>query len=144
LSRPISGTVSTVYPYLDATTRSIKARIDLNNSDLNLKPDMYADVLIKAAPVEGVLSIPLEAVLFTGKRETVFVDLGAGRFEPRTVSVGLQGEDGFVEILRGIAEGERVVTSAQFMFDSESKLREAVDKMRNPDDENEGDPEELF
>jgi Cu(I)/Ag(I) efflux system membrane fusion protein/cobalt-zinc-cadmium efflux system membrane fusion protein len=105
---------------------------------------MYADVLIKTAPVGQVLSIPAEAVLFTGKRETVFVDLGEGRFEPRTVTVGLQDEEGFIEIREGIKAGEQVVTSAQFMLDSESKLREAIQKMRQPQEENDGDPEDLF
>jgi len=135
LADPISGVVSRVYPYLEAKTRTVKARIELDNPDLVLKPEMYADVLIKAAPVEQALCIPTEAVLFTGKQETVFVALGEGRFEPRTVSVGLQDEEGYIEVRAGIAEGERVVTSAQFMFDSESKLREAVEKMRNPEDE---------
>lgn len=144
LEEPISGRVSTIYPYLDARTRTVKARIDLANSDLALKPDMYADVLIKAAPVEQALSIPIEAVLFTGKRETVFIALGEGRFEPRTVRVGLQDEDGYIEIREGVSEGERVVTSAQFMLDSESKLREAVEKMRNPDNDEEDSSDDLF
>ena len=144
LSEPLSGTVSTIYPYAEDRTRTIKARIDLDNKDLALKPDMYADITIKTAPVARVLSIPTEAVLFTGKRETVFVALEKGRFEPRTVTVGLQDEDGYIEILEGISEGEEVVTSAQFMLDSESKLREVVEKMRNPDSDEEGDPEDLF
>jgi Cu(I)/Ag(I) efflux system membrane fusion protein/cobalt-zinc-cadmium efflux system membrane fusion protein len=144
LEEPISGRVSTVYPYLDARSRTVKARIDLDNRAAALKPDMYAEVLIMAAPVAQVLCVPTEAVLFTGKRETIFVDLGDGRFEPRRVRVGLQDEEGFIEIRAGIAEGERVVTSAQFMFDSESKLREAVEKMRTPELEVEGDPEDLF
>ncbi len=144
LEEPISGTVSTIYPYFEQRTRTVKARIDLDNKDLTLKPDMYADVVIRTAPVAQALSVPTEAVLFTGKRETVFIALGEGRFEPRTVTVGLQDEGGFIEIKAGIAEGEEVVTSAQFMLDSESKLREVVEKMRNPHSEEEGDPESLF
>lgn len=144
LEKPISGTVSTIYPYLDARTRTVKARIDLENSDLSLKPDMYAEVVIKTTPTMQVLAVPTEAVLFTGKRETVFVALGEGKFEPRTVSVGLQDDDGYIEIRDGVVEGEPVVTSAQFMLDSESKLREAINKMRAPATEAEGDPEDLF
>ena len=144
LEKPIAGIVSTVYPYVEDRTRTIKARIDLDNEDLTLKPDMYADVVIKTSAIENALCVPTEAVLFTGKRETVFVALGEGRFEPRTVTVGLSGEDGYIEIRDGISEGEQVVTSAQFMLDSESKLREVVEKMRNPVTDNDGDPEDLF
>lgn len=143
LDTPISGTVSRIYPYLEAKTRTVKARIALENPDLVLKPDMYADVEIRTDPVQQVLSVPMEAVLFSGKHETVFVDLGEGRFEPRPVTIGHQDEEGFVEIISGLEDGERVVTSAQFMLDSESKLREALQKMRKPA-EDENDPEDLF
>ena len=84
------------------------------------------------------------AVLYTGKKETVFVDLGEGRFEPREITVGLQDESGYVEIQSGIAEGERVVTSAQFMLDSESKLREVIQKMMEPSPAEQDDLEDLF
>ena len=131
--QPVTGLISTVYPYLDAKTRTIKARIDLPNPGLILKPDMYADVTILCAPLDAALSIPAEAVLYTGKRETVFVALGEGRFEPRRVRLGQYDEDGFVEILAGLNLGEQVVTSAQFMLDSESKLQEALQKMLEPE-----------
>jgi len=131
-SEPVRGVISTVYPYLEAKTRTLKARIDLDNPGLNLKPDMYADVLIEAEPKRDVPSIPAEAVLYSGKRETAFVALGEGRFEPRQVKVGLQDEEGYVEILDGVKLGEQVVTSAQFMLDSESKLREVLQKMLEP------------
>jgi Cu(I)/Ag(I) efflux system membrane fusion protein len=131
-SAPVMGRISTIYPYLDKRSRTVRARIDLNNADLNLKPDMYADIEIYTDPVPDVISIPAEAVLYTGKQERVFIDLGEGKFEPRLVTVGLQDESGYVEIMDGIGEGERVVTSAQFMLDSESKLREAIQKMLEP------------
>jgi len=144
LDEPIKGTVSIIYPYLEARTRTVKARIELENHDLVLKPDMYADVEIMADPVEAALTVPVEAVLFTGKRETLFVALGEGQFEPRQVTIGQQDEDGYVEIRSGLQEGERVVTSAQFMLDSESKLREAIEKMRRPQGDDQEDPEDLF
>ena len=123
----------------------MRARIDLDNTDLNLKPDMYADIEIYTDPVSGVISIPAEAVLYTGKKERVFIDLGEGKFEPRQVTVGLQDESGYVEIVDGVGEGERVVTSAQFMLDSESKLREAIQKMLEPvSNESQEDLEALF
>ena len=84
-------------------------------------------------------------MLYTGKRERVFIDLGEGKFEPRQVTVGLQDESGYVEIVHGIEAGERVVTSAQFMLDSESKLREAIQKMLAPvAKESQEDLEALF
>jgi membrane fusion protein, copper/silver efflux system len=132
-SDPISGQISTIYPYLEARTRTIKARIDLKNPGLALKPDMYAEVIIDTDPVANALCIPAEAVLYSGKRERVFVALEHGHFEPREVKVGLQDDEGFVEILDGLQAGDRVVTSAQFMLDSESKLREALRKMLEPE-----------
>ena len=110
-----------------------------------LKPDMYADVVIQTDPVLGAVSIPAEAVLYTGKRERVFIALGEGKFEPRQVSVGLLDESGYVEITNGVEAGERVVTSAQFMLDSESQLREALQKMLAPAPEEQyEDLEDLF
>ena len=144
-SEPITGRIGTIYPYLDKRSRTIRARIDLENPGLYLKPDMYADIIIQTDPIPEVVSIPAEAVLYTGKQETVFIDLGEGKFEPRKVKVGLQDEDGFIEVKDGIAEGERVVTSAQFMLDSESKLREAMKKMMEiPVTEEQEDLDDLF
>lgn len=132
LDQPIRGTINTIYPYLDGTTRTVKARIDLANPDLVLKPEMYADVTIHTTPVGAALAIPVEAVLFTGRQETVFLALNDGKFEPRQIRTGRQDETGYIEVLAGLTAGERVVTSAQFMLDSESKLREAIQKMREP------------
>jgi Cu(I)/Ag(I) efflux system membrane fusion protein/cobalt-zinc-cadmium efflux system membrane fusion protein len=107
-------------------------RIVLANPGFELKPDMYANVRIETEPVENVLSIPDHAVLNSGKGQTVFVALGEGRFEPRSVQTGVSNDEGYVQILSGLSEGEQVVTSAQFMLDSESKLREAIQKMLAP------------
>jgi Cu(I)/Ag(I) efflux system membrane fusion protein len=142
---PVMGRISTIYPYLDKRSRTIRARIDLDNTELKLKPDMYADIEIFTDPTQDVISIPSEAVLYTGKQERVFVALGEGKFEPRLVKVGVQDESGYIEIVEGVSEGEKVVTSAQFMLDSESKLREALQKMLEPTAEQaDFDPEDLF
>ncbi len=130
--RIIEGKISTLYPYVEAKTRTVKARIDLQNPDFELRPDMYVNVKIAAETVRSVLTIPVEAVLNSGTRQTVFVALGEGKFEPRLVKTGLQNQDGRIEIRQGLLEGEQVVTSAQFMLDSESKLREAIQKMLEP------------
>lgn len=128
----LEGKITYIYPYLQNETRTVKARIELPNPGLELKPDMYANVQIATRAVEGVLAIPVNAVLNSGKGQTVFVARGEGKFEPRTVNTGVNDESGLVEITSGLKEGDVVVVSAQFMFDSESKLREAIQKMLEP------------
>jgi Cu(I)/Ag(I) efflux system membrane fusion protein/cobalt-zinc-cadmium efflux system membrane fusion protein len=128
----LEGKITYIYPYLQNETRTVKARIELPNPNLELKPDMYVNVRIETQEVEGALSIPDHAVLKSGKGQTVFVALGEGRFEPRAVQTGVSNDEGFVQVLAGLDEGEQVVTSAQFMLDSESKLREAIQKMTAP------------
>jgi Cu(I)/Ag(I) efflux system membrane fusion protein/cobalt-zinc-cadmium efflux system membrane fusion protein len=128
-SEPIESLVSYIYPYVEPKTRTVKARFDLNNPDYLLKPDMYVNVRLESEPVENALTVPVEAVLHSGEKQTVFVALGEGKFEPRLVKTGVQNETGDIEIVQGLLEGENVVTSAQFMLDSESKLREAIAKM---------------
>jgi Cu(I)/Ag(I) efflux system membrane fusion protein/cobalt-zinc-cadmium efflux system membrane fusion protein len=129
---PIESEVSTIYPYVEPKTRTVKARFDIDNPDFTLKPDMYVNVRLETDPVKNALTVPVEAVLHSGERKTVFVVLGDGKFEPRQVKTGLQSSDGDIEIVQGLLDGDHVVTSAQFMLDSESKLREAIKKMLNP------------
>jgi Cu(I)/Ag(I) efflux system membrane fusion protein/cobalt-zinc-cadmium efflux system membrane fusion protein len=131
-TKPIESKVSYIYPFVEPKTRTVKARFDIANPDFNLKPDMYVNVWLESDPVSNVLTIPNEAVLHSGEKQTVFVALGGGKFEPRQVKTGIQDENGDIEIVQGLLEGEHVVTSAQFMLDSESKLREAIQKMLEP------------
>jgi Cu(I)/Ag(I) efflux system membrane fusion protein/cobalt-zinc-cadmium efflux system membrane fusion protein len=131
-SDPIESEVSYIYPFVEPKTRTIKARFDIDNPDFTLKPDMYVNVRLETEPVKDALTVPVEAVLHSGEKQTVFVALGEGKFEPRLVKTGLQSEAGDIEIVQGLLEGEHVVISAQFMLDSESKLREAIQKMLNP------------
>ena len=93
---------------------------------------MYVNVRINSESVRDVLSIPVEAVLNSGEVQTVFVERGEGKFEPRLIKTGLQDENGFVEVIQGLLADEMVVTSAQFMLDSESTLRAAIQKMLEP------------
>lgn len=123
------GRVTYVYPYAESQTRTVKARLEFTNSNGRLKPDMFADVNIQAREKDNVIAVPAEAVVRSGLRERVFVVTGPGRFEPRDVTVGVSG-NGFTEIREGISPGEEVVVSAQFLIDSESKLREAAAKMQ--------------
>jgi len=122
------GKITYIYPYLESKTRTIKVRLEFKNPDLKLKPDMFADVNIHASKQVNATVIPSEAVLRTGSRNVVFVVRGPGRYAPRDVKLGISS-DGLVQILDGVKEGEEVVTSAQFLIDSESKLREAAAKM---------------
>jgi len=125
----LEGLVTYVYPYLDPKTRTARVRLEFDNSDGVLKPDMFANVSIEAETRKGVLAVPEEAVIHSGRRNLVVVALGEGRFEPRDVKLGLDSGDGWLEILDGLHESERVVTSSQFLIDSESKLQEALQKL---------------
>lgn len=128
----LSGKITYIYPFVQNETRTVKARIEFPNPGLALKPEMYANVLIDTAAVADALAVPENAVLKSGKGQTVFVALGDGKFEPRAVVTGVTNDEGLVQILSGLKDGEQVVTSAQFMLDSESKLREAIEKMLAP------------
>ncbi len=125
--RKFAGVVRYINPYLDKDTRTVKLRIEFKNPHLELKPEMYANVEVKTA-THGALAAPIESVIRGGKKDLVIVAKGGGLFEPREVSLGVQGE-GYFEVLSGLKEGEDVVTNAQFLIDSESNLHEAVGQM---------------
>jgi len=129
--RNFTGHITYIYPYLDPKTRTNKVRIEFDNAEGLLKPDMFGDVTITSRRTKPGLFIPREAVLITGKKAHVFVQTEPGRFEPRTVKTGARS-DGLVEILSGVNDGELVVTSGQFLIDSESSIREAAAKMVAP------------
>src|SRR5216683_223105 len=130
--RAFSGRVAFIYPTVTAQTRTAKVRIEVSNSDLLLKIDMYATVEI-TAPVDTApaLAVPDSAVLDTGTKQTVLVDRGEGRFEPRAIKLGSRGE-GYVAVLDGVVEGEKVVVGANFLIDAESNLRAALQNFAAP------------
>ena len=125
--RPFKGRVEYIYPTLDDESRTLKARVAVANSEGRLKPGMYATVRITTAS-RRALAAPASAVMRTGERSMVFVDMGGGRLMPHEVETGRIGE-GYVEILSGVEPGQRVVTSAQFLLDSESNLGEVMKAM---------------
>jgi len=90
---------------------------------------MYANVEIETLPLKDVVAVPMEAVLFSGERNLVFVAMGNGRFAPRDITIGLESGDGFYEVKEGLSEGVSVVASGQFFLDSESKLQESIAKL---------------
>ncbi len=125
----LEGTVIYVYPFLDERTRQLKVRLEFPNPDLKLKPGMYATVTFQGTATEQRALAPRSAVIDTGERQVAFVARGQGRFEPRLVHMGAEAENGKVEILDGLAPGELVVVSGQFLIDSEARMREALAKM---------------
>lgn len=124
----IAGKVLFVHPHVDPRTRTALARIEIPNQDLSLRQGMYATVDILADSYAEATVLPREAVIDTGRRQLAFVSLGEGKFEPRVLTLGGSGQDGTVEVLAGIQPGEVVVTSGQFLLDSESRVREAIAK----------------
>jgi multidrug efflux pump subunit AcrA (membrane-fusion protein) len=130
--RKFRGRVTYVYPTVDEKTRTARVRMEFHNPGLFLKPGMFATVAIRAEIDPSTLLVPDTAVLRSGEKNTVFVALEGGRFEPRSVTLGPRSENNAYQVLSGLQEGEQVVTSGQFMFDSESQLREAIQKMLSP------------
>ncbi len=122
------GRVTYIYPYAESKTRTVKLRLEFKNPDLLLKPDMFADVRINASRQVDAVVVPAEAIVRSGPREQVFVVRAPGKFEPREVRLGVTS-DGLTQVIEGVEAGEEVVSSALFLIDSESKLREATAKM---------------
>jgi Cu(I)/Ag(I) efflux system membrane fusion protein len=119
------GAVALIYPHLMAQTRTARLRIEVENPDDALRPEMYVDAEIETGTPAPVLAVPESTVLDSGTRQAVLVDKGEGRFEPREVKLGRRG-GGYVAITQGLSEGEAVVTSANFLIDAESNLKAAL------------------
>jgi len=122
--RSFEGKVDYVYPTLDRVTRTGRVRVALDNPGLTLRPDMYADVEL-AVDLGERLVIPDSAVIFTGPRRLVFVDLGEGRLRPQEVEVGVRAA-GYVEVTQGLEPGDLVVSSGNFLIAAESRIRSAT------------------
>jgi multidrug efflux pump subunit AcrA (membrane-fusion protein) len=123
------GEVEYIYPYMDSKTREVKVRLVFDNPDGQLKPGMFANVRLKDTIAQQAVLAPREAVIDTGQRQVALVSAGGGTFEPRDVRLGPTTGDNRVQILEGLKPGENVVTSGQFLIDSEAKMRAALAKM---------------
>ncbi len=130
--RKFRGRVTYVYPTLDLKTRTAQVRMEFHNPGYFLKPGMFASVELVSELSPSALLVPDMAVLRSGERNTAFVALDGGKFEPRRVTLGTRAENDMLQVLDGLHAGERIVTSGQFMLDSESQLREAIQKMLEP------------
>jgi RND family efflux transporter MFP subunit len=122
------GTVRFIEPEFSEKTRTLRVKLEMPNRRGRLRAGMFATVMFRPIAAHEALTVPSLAVLRTGQRNVVVVDLGEGRFAPREVTLGHQSA-GFVEVIEGLSENERVVTSSQFLIDSEASLQEAIQKM---------------
>lgn len=125
------GNVEYIYPTLDAKTRTLKVRLLFDNPGERLKPNMYANVKIYGGAKENTIVIPLEGLIRTGREERVIIDMGEGKFAARKVIAGIESGN-YVEILEGVNEGDKIVTSGQFLIDSEASMRASLTRMSEP------------
>lgn len=132
LGKTFEGQVGFIYPNINKDTRTAKIRIDLPNPTGELRTDMYANVELGGSAENSILAVPTSAILNSGARLIVLVDLGDGRFQPRPVKIGTRSGD-YAEILDGLNEGDRVVTSANFLIDAESNLKAALQGFAQPE-----------
>lgn len=123
------GKVLFIYPYLNAKSRTARVRLEFSNAEGHLKPDMYANIHLTGEIRGRSVVIPQEAVIDSGVRKVVFISRGKGKFEPRDIELGPEVDGNRYQVLKGLKAGEEIVISAQFMLDSESRLREAIRKM---------------
>jgi Cu(I)/Ag(I) efflux system membrane fusion protein len=128
--KTLRGNITYIYPFLSEETKTVKVRIEVPNpaGEIVLKPDMYATVKIKSPQVVNAVAVPDQAIIRSGERNIIVVSLGGGYFDPREVKLGVMAE-GYVQVLEGIKEGEKIVTSSQFLIDSESNLKAAIGLM---------------
>ena len=127
-----TGKVTFVYPTVNPQTRTAQVRIELPNPGGRLKPAMYASIELATGARGQVIAVPSSAVLHSGTRQVVLVELAEGRYQPRPVKLGLQSDD-YVEVLEGVGAGERVVVSANFLLDAESNLKAALAAFTAPE-----------
>ena len=131
--REWEGKVEYIYPSLDPKTRTLKVRLRFDNTDEALKPNMFANVTIYGGAKREVQIIPREALIRTGNDERVIIAIGNGRFQPRDITAGIESGE-FVEVIKGLNVGDRIVTSGQFLIDSEASLKASIARMSSSND----------
>ncbi len=128
--KTFSGKITFIYPHLDHMTRTLTVRATFDNPNFQFKPGMYADADVVTEPLPDAIQAPQEAVIDTGTKQIVFVAQGDGHFAPRTVRTGVRGDGDRIQIVEGLAVGEKLVTSGEFLMDVESRTQEAIAKLR--------------
>ena len=126
--RVFDGVVTYIYPFLESKTRTAKVRMVFDNPQLDLKPEMFATVRIRSEVAKEAVVVPSQAVIRSGERNVVILDLGEGRFAPREVTLGVETGEVY-EVTGGLRGDERIVVSSQFLIDSESNLKAALATM---------------
>ena len=126
MGKTIEGKVLFLYPEVDKATRTLKVCVEVPNENRELRAGMYSDVIINGPTIHDAVLIRNSAVLRSGERDLVFIDLGEGKFEPREIQIGIRGPGDVIQVVSGVLPGEKVVTQAQFMLDSESRVQEAI------------------
>jgi hypothetical protein len=130
-----NGRITYIYPYLDSETKTAKVRIEINNTrNYEFKPGMFADVSIKSPLNVNVVAVPEQVIIHTGTRDVAILSLGNGYFKPVNVTIGARGDGGYIQIINGLKEGDKIVTSSQFLIDSESNLNAALNSMNQQDE----------
>lgn len=124
------GKVDYVYPHLDQKTHTLRVRLLFPNPNLSIKPKMYANIKIFGNKIQNALAVPRSSIIRMGKGDRVIVALGKGRYKAQAVKLGIESGD-YYQVLSGLKAGDKVVTSAQFLIDSESNLKAAIDRMQN-------------
>ncbi len=127
--KKFQGKVTYIDPFMDSKTRTLKVRMEFDNPTWKLKPDMYANVTLKSAIAKKSVAVPEEAVLHSGEKEIVIVQNSSGGFDSRVLTLGAQA-NGYYQVLKGLKAGENVVTSSNFLLDSESRLKDALENMQ--------------
>ena len=132
--RTWEGEVEYIYPSLDPKTRTLRVRLRFDNKDESLKPNMFADVTIYGGAKRDAIIIPREALIRTGNDERVILSIGEGRFQPREVTAGIESGE-YIEIIKGLSVGDKIVTSGQFLIDSEASLKASIARMSSSNDD---------
>ncbi len=131
--KTFQGRITYIYPYLDSDSKTVQVRIEIHNTNnYEFKPGMFADAAIKSPLILETVAVPNQAIIHTGTRDVAIIALGNGYFRPVNVILGARGDGGYVQILKGIHEGENIVTSSEFLIDSESNLNAALNNMQQP------------
>jgi len=141
--KTFQGRITYIYPYLDSESKTAQVRIEIQNiHNYEFKPGMFADVSIKSPLSVETVAVPNQAIIHTGTKDVAIIALGNGYFKPVNVTLGARGDGGYIQVINGLNEGDNIVTSSQFLIDSESNLNAALNNMNQPDLSQDKKPEQ--